>query len=301
MVAFAPVEQVDALEYRLNDSPSRPLSFREDRKRIANDGDFNVEIHRDLLQPGENELRVVAKLASAKVIRSTVKIDYVADAPKWPLPYSVDWSKVERIDDAIQVVDGKWELSADGIRSRERYYDRDVAFGDATWRNYEVSTTVKVHALTGPREGPNTTGVTHAAIALRWPGHDPDGKQPSVKWHPLGATAEFRLGKNLSQCRWRIFDGQRKYYAESQKRRKLEFERWYKMKHRVQTLEDGRSHYQVKLWPSGEPEPAVWDFERFEPSTDFQEGSALLLAHHSDVTFGNISVIALPQVATKTD
>ena len=33
-----------------------------------------------------------------------------------------------------------------------------------------------------------------------------------------------------------------------------------------------------------------WDFERIEPVEDVPNGSALLLAHHSDVTFGNIHV-----------
>ncbi len=294
-----PSEQVGSLKYRLNETAGGPLSFREDKKRIASDGDFNVEIHRDELRAGKNVLQITAQLTSGTLLQSEVVIDYVANAKKWPLPYSVDWSKVKRIGDAVQVVDGKWELSTEGIRSRQRYYDRDVAFGDATWRDYEVRTTVKIHALTGPKEGPNTTGVTHAAIALRWPGHDPDGKQPSVKWHPLGATAEFRLGKDLSQCRWRIFDGQRKFYVESGKRRKIDFEQLYNMKHRVQTLADGRSHYQVKLWHVNAPESDSWDCERFEPGTDLQEGSTLLLAHHSDVTFGNISVVPIPPLPTE--
>ncbi len=198
------------------------------------------------------------------------------------------------IADVAQVVDGEWELTPAGVRTAERYYDRVIAFGDESWRDYEVATTITVHAVTPPKQDPNTTRVTHAAIALRWPGHDADGKQPSVKWHPLGATAEFRLGHDLQQCRWRIFDGKRDFYVESTRRRAIEFGKPYRMKHRVETLECGTSRYRVKLWPDDEPEPEAWDLERFETG-DLISGSALLIAHHSDVTFGNVSVVSITQ------
>lgn len=190
----------------------------------------------------------------------------------------------------MQVTDGKWKLTDSGLRCVERYYDRAFALGDASWRDYEVETTVTVHALTSPNSGPNTTGVTHAAVALRWPGHDPDGAQPTVKWHPLGATGEFRFGGDLQQCRWRIFDGQRRFHRELERRRQLQFERPYSMKHRVETLADGASRYSTKLWPAGENEPPQWDFQRTEHDDDVPTGSALLLAHHSEVTFGDIHV-----------
>ncbi len=282
-----------SLEFRLDDGPWRQLSWREDRKRLARDGDFNVELDRDELHVGKNQLVVRATFAGNRIEEKRVTFEYKNPSGKWPLPYRVDWQKVSKITDAVQVVDGQWQLTEEGVRTSNRYYDRVLAFGDDSWRDYEVTTRMKVHALTGPREGANQTGVTHAAIAVRWPGHDQDGKQPSVKWHPLGATAEFRLGKSLQQCRWRIFDGQREYYAESKRRRKLQFESWYSMKHRVTTRADGSSLFQVKLWSSDGTEPAEWDFHRVEPKDDVPTGSALLLAHHSDVTFGNITVIPI--------
>ena len=294
-----PAKGLSDITYRLHDGPWMSLSFREDNKRLARDGDFNVEIDRAVLKSGRNEVDLRATWENGDSIQRTVNVTYVAEPGRWKLPYSIDWSKTKRIDEAAQVVDGKWRLTPAGIRSVERYYDRVVAFGDASWRDYEVATTVTVHALTGPKHGPNTTGVTHAAIALRWPGHDADGKQPSVKWHPLGATAEFRLGENLSQCRWRIFDGQREHYKESKTRRALKFEETYAMKHQVQTLSDGRSRYRTKLWPVREQEPTPWDLVRYEPVDDVPTGSALLLAHHSDVTFGNVHVVSLENVETK--
>lgn len=285
-----PADQLVELTYSLNGGEPKELSFREDNKRIARDGDFNVEIARDQLDEGHNRVTVRAVSGSGQTATADVSVQYTKEAESWPLPYRIDWSDADHIQDVVQVVDGRWKLTPQGIRSVPRYYDRVIAFGDESWRDYEVATTVTIHALTPPKKLPNTTGVTHAAIALRWPGHDADGKQPSVKWHPLGATAEFRLGGDLKQCRWRIFDGKRKDHRESSRRRQLEFEKPYAMKHRVETLNNGVSRYRVKLWPADEREPTDWDLERLETDDDVPSGSALLLAHHSEVTFGDVTV-----------
>jgi hypothetical protein len=285
-----PADDLDSLSYRLNGGAWLPLSFLEDNKRIAKTGDFNVEILRSELNRGVNDVFISARNKHGSVATKMVHVIYYEPEGNWPLPYHIDWSQVNEISDAAQIVDGKWILTRDGVRSVEKYYDRVLAFGDASWENYEVRTTVIVHSLTPPKVDPNKTNVTHVAIATRWPGHDADGNQPTVKWHPLGATAEFRLGGDLSECRWRIFDGQREYHVESDRRRKIEFEKPYHMKHRVETLADSRTHYRVKLWPTDEKEPIDWDFERFEPG-DLRSGSALLLAHHSEVTFGNVTVV----------
>ncbi len=289
-----PADRIAALRYTLNGSEARPLSFVEDRKRIARDGDFNVEIARTDLRVGSNTVVIEAIDTNGGTTERTVVVEYVEPTGSWPLPYRIDWSEVGAISDAAQVVDGHWRLTPEGVRTVDRYYDRVLAFGDANWRDVEVTTTVTVHAVTPPRRDPNTTNVTHAAIALRWPGHEADGLQPSVQWYPLGATAEFRLGGDLQTCRWRIFDGKRDWHVESPKRRAIGFETPYRMKHRVETLDDGRSRYRVKFWPADQPEPEAWDLQRLEPG-DLPSGSALLIAHHADVTFGDVEVVAIGQ------
>ena len=263
--SVSPAERIASLSYRLNGGGERPLSFREDRKRIAADGDFNVELARGDLYAGANALTIRAVASSGRSTERAVTVEYDPDPAGWPLPYAIDWSAVTNLTDAVQPVDGRWELVPGGVRTRGRYYDRALAIGDGSWRDYEVRTTVAVHAVTGPGEGANDTGVAHAAIALRWPGHDADGLQPSVKWWPLGATAEFRLGRDLSACRWRIFDGRREFHRESPRRRPLAFDTPYRMVHRVESLPDGTNRYRAKLWPAGSPEPAGWDLTRLEP------------------------------------
>ena len=311
----SPHQNIASLQYSVNEGPAHELSFavntknerpgrikrlllrflspgpRERRNnRLALPGDFNVELLRDKLTPGTHQLSIIATSKEGISIQRVVAFDYVDSGDGWPLPYEVDWSRIDHVSDAVQVVDGKWELTPQGIRIRDFNYDRLVAFGDDTWTNYEVSTTVTFHNFTPPKTGVNSTGVTHAAIAARWPGHDQDGKQPSVKWFPLGATAEFRIGHDLQQCRWRIFDGKTDLLVESDRRRAIELERTYQLKVRVETMNDLRSRYRAKCWPLGEAEPDRWDLERYE-SDDLTSGSALLVAHHTDVTFGNLKVM----------
>ena len=276
----SPASEIASLTWSLNGSKPRPLSFGEDQRRLARPGDFNVEIDRSELQLGRNTVTVTVIDRSGRVTQRTSEVEYLSQEQRWPLPYIIDWSKVERIDEVAQVVDGKWTLTPNGVRTVERYYDRVLAFGDDSWRDYEVSTTVTFHAFTPPLTPPNNTRVTHAAIALRWPGHDRDEHQPHVKWYPLGATAEFMLTTDLKQCRWRIFDrnpydskrpffwrifdDNKRFYVESKRHQAIELDKPYGMKHRVETLNEGRSRYRVKLWPVNESEPTTWDLERIE-------------------------------------
>ena len=284
-----PAGQIESVEYSLNGDEPKPLDFTANRQRLARPGDINIEILRTDLRDGGNEIVVTAKSRSGEVAQRSINVQYFQENVRWPLPYRIDWSKIDRISDAVQVVDGRWILAERGVRSVEHHYDRVLAFGDDSWANYEVSTSVILHDFTPPKTGPNGTNVTHMAIATRWPGHDPDGQQPTIKWFPLGATAEFRIGSDLQECRWRIFDGERAH-LESEKRRSIERERTYRLKHRVETLADGSSRYRVKLWPAAKREPRKWDLERIEPPGDVPSGSALLLAHFTDVTFGDVRV-----------
>ena len=275
--------------YRLNDEDKIFLSVGKDDRRLANPGDFNIDIDTALLKKGINSLLIEVIDSFQKVSSVRVRIDY-NPSEKWPIPYVLNWDEVEEIQKAVQVVDGHWKFTSNGIRTLDTYYDRVLAIGDGSWDNYEVITTVTFHDFTPPSKGPPTYGVSHAAIATRWPGHDLDDQQPHVKWYPLGATAEFRLTRNLDSCRWRIFDGENLYVEDLEKVRKISLGTKYHMKHRVNSLGDDSTLYQVKLWKEGEPEPGSWDLEALEPPGNVSSGSALLIAHHTDVTFGDVMV-----------
>lgn len=266
------------------------LTIGSDLHRLAEDGDFNIDIDRQVLQVGKNivDLFVADKyrvLGSQKVI-----INYCGNKI-WPLPYYIRWDDIKNIQDAVEIVDGEWEITDSGIRTRNKYYDRILAFGDSTWRNYEIETTVVLHGYNTPEEGAPTYNVAHVAIASRWPGHDADSLQPDRKWFPLGATSEFRITSDYDSCRWRIFDGTELYEEQSvDKYRRIEQDVEYRLKHRVEDFLDGRTLYSVKIWRADDQEPSDWDFQAVEQSSDIKTGSACLIAHHTDVTFGNIFV-----------
>jgi hypothetical protein len=277
--------------YTLNGNGNYPFSLGRNMTRLAAEGDINIEIDRHSLKEGRNTLMIAVEDSSGIVVRKKVKIRYCSGR-KWPLPYHVDWKKERSISAAVQVVDGKWELTSEGIRTVEPYYDRMVAFGDSSWVNYEVKVEVKFHGYASPVPEPPVYGVCHAAIALRWPGHDEDHHQPHVKWYPLGATCEFMLFDDPDACRFRIIGDHNIYNENAQVRHRVETGIWYIMKARVRSEGDS-TLYCARFWKRSDPEPSGWDITNKEGREDVRCGSALLIAHHSDVTFGTIDCIPL--------
>ncbi len=289
--------------YRLNDIKEKhPLTLGSDLHRLASKGDFNIEIYRDKLKKGKNNVHLYVARNGDVLASKEINIHYNPKT-EWPLPYSVNWAEVKDIQDVVQVVDGNWKITPQGIRTQDVYYDRVLAIGDTSWRNYEVTTTVAFHGYTSPEEGPPTYNVSHAALATLWPGHDRDSLQPNRKWHPLGATAEFRITDGYKNCRWRIFDGDNFYEEQKEDQyRNIKEGVIYGMKHRVEDLPDNSVQYSVKLWEADEEEPKDWDFQAVETSkTKHPSGSCLLIAHNTDVTFGNIDISPLKEIRTIDD
>lgn len=281
-----------SLSYSLNGAAPVTLSLGPDGYRLACAGDFNVDLEFDALRPGTNTLLLVATDIAGRRTERTVTV-HSHRGNVWPLPYTVDWRRVSAISDAVQVVDGLWRLEPDGVRTVEPYYDRILAFGDRTWTDYTVTATVTFHSYAPPVKAAPTYGVSHAAIAARFPGHFADKKQPHVQWYPLGAVAEFRLGEKLEQSSWRIFrDGtatKRAIALVEPRMRRVELGVRYCLKLRVDTLPGPSARYRVKAWKESEPEPAAWDMDERDGGSAIPSGGALLVSHNTDVTFGNFS------------
>ena len=289
----SPGDGLASLQYSLNGDAPRKLSVGADGYRLARAGDFNVDLDFDTLLDGANTVTLIATDATGRRTERNVTV-HRHRGHTWPLPYTVDWTRVKAIPEAVQVVDGSWRLVPDGIRTVDTHYDRILAFGDRTWTDYTVDVAVTFHSYAPPRSGAPTYGVSHAAIAARFSGHFADQRQPHVQWYPIGAVAEFRLGANLDQSSWRIFrDGAAKTFPttilEPQMRR-VELGVRYRLKLRVDTLPGPAARYRVKSWKDGEPEPAAWDLDSKEGGAAIPSGGALLVAHNTDVTFGNLHV-----------
>lgn len=287
-----PGDGLASLAYSLNGAAPKRLSVGADGYRLGRAGDFNVELEFDALRAGANQLVLIATDAVGRVTQRTVSLQTQRDRI-WPLPYAVDWREVRAISDVVQIVDGHWKVEAGGVRTVEPYYDRILAFGDRTWTDYTVTAEVTFHSYAPPRGGAPTYGVSHAAIAARYPGHFADDRQPHVQWYPVGAVAEFRLGEKLDQSSWRIFHGgsaqERPEIALEPQPRRVELGVRYKLKLRVDSLPGPAARYRVRSWRAGEPEPATWDVDAKQDRHVLRSGGALLVSHNTDVTFGTIT------------
>jgi len=286
--------------YVLDDGPRRQLTLGPDGHRLADRGDFNVEIDSRQLAAGHHDLTIQVRRADGRLQTAGMRFHWLAEDKRWPLPYRVHWKSVSNPNDVVQITDGRWQITTQGLRTRQVSYDRAFALGDAHWRDYQVRTRVIFHGFTPPHPGPPSYNVSHAAVASRWRGHSPDAHQPHRQWWPLGATSEFQLFVDLEICRWRIFDRPGAITQESTTHG-IKLETPYEMIHRVETTPDGRSVYSVRLWERATPERSTWDLQRSEnPAGEIESGSALLIAHNVDVTFGDIEVTSLAK-PTKTD
>ena len=289
----AKFDRIAKLTYRLNTDPAQNFTLGPDRHRLANPGDFNIEIDSANLKQGQNNLTITAKYKNHHKDEKNVTLKVTKDRT-WPLPYRINWSQATSISDVAQVVDGLWRLTPQGIRIVEPYYDRVIALGDLSWTDYEIHTTVTFHTMRVPDKsvGDGGANVIHAALAVRWPGHDNDGKQPRVKWYPLGATAEFRVNPTWENCTWRILGGNG-MLVNSDNGRTIMPDVPYHMKHRVQSCADGSAIYSVKLWNTHNTEPDTWDLQLTKEPGDVPQGGALLIAHYTDVTFGNVEAVPI--------
>ena len=290
--SVSPAAEIAQISYTLNGGERRFVAKGPDLYRLAAPGDFNLDIDQADLKAGDNEVVIRAADAAGTRVETTVVVDFMPDR-QWPLPYETDLSKAENLQDVCQVIDGRWRLTPDGARTAEPYYDRVLGFGDRNWRNYSVRAEVIFHdfpAATSERNGPGFS-VTHAGITLRWRGHAEDARQPHVQWYPLGAATEFTLHKDLAACKWRILPGPPRPAVYAAEPFPIELGRRYWLKGEVTTLADGRNRYRDKIWAVGDAEPAVWAVESFEqPLNDFASGSALVIAHRSDCTFGRVII-----------
>jgi hypothetical protein len=283
---------IRSLYYHLNEEDSNQLTHGQDEHRLAGAGDFNIDIHFRKLKEGKNTVRVSLVDSAGHVLSKEMVFDFTSGTV-WPLPYDIDWKTVDNIQDVVQVVDGQWELTDEGIRTRDPWYDRVLAMGDSTWKNYEINTSVIFHDYTLPVPEPPNYGVSHAALAMRWPGHDIDGNQPHVKWYPLGATCEFQLMEDLDSCRWRILGDNHVRTEDKYQHYTIRLGSRYRMKAQVEQINRNTTRYRVRIWEDGTPEPGGWQLTAVEGAGDVTSGSALLIAHNTDVTFGNVSIIPL--------
>jgi hypothetical protein len=266
---------ITSFTYSLNSGAPVDLNIGPDNRRLENSGDFNIDIAATDLLPGLNSVLITAIDNELNTSTKTVTIDYT-DGNVWPIPYSIDWSQdisqITQINDVAHVVDGKFLLTPDGVRTAEPGYDRLIALGDKTSTNYEVLVPITIHSM----EGDGGVGVL-----LRWKGHTSTPvscTQPQCGYFPLGAISWFRSN------RLEFYQGNSVSFT-----RQLEVT--YMFRTSVETdAVSGNTNYRIKFWEQGSTEPQAWNLEQTEGTSDLQEGSLMLIAHKTDVTFGDVIV-----------
>ena len=279
---------ISALSYTINGGVSKALSRGPDGRRLLNQGDFNIDIAwQDLLpMPDSNIVAVTATDGLSETIVDTVIVRYTPGT-HWPFPSSVTWGAYGSVLSAAQPVDGVWAIEGDGVRILQIGYDRLIAIGDTTWTDYEVTVPITIHSIDAGGYNP-VSGRPVVGVFVRWIGHTDDpisGWQPLSGWNPSGALGMYSFNQP-AQGGERLEIWQRAFDTSG---KKLALESPYYFKMRVES-QAGGDHYALRVWPDGESEPSTWDLMYLDEARRASRGSAMLLAHHVDATFGTVQL-----------
>ena len=275
---------IASLTYTLNGGASQQLSFTPDNRRLSNPGDFNIDADRDLFTDGINQIIITAVDTLGNATSRTVNVDH-SNGNIWPENYQIDWSQVTSIQDVVEVLDGKWALTDNGIRTVEPGYDRLFAIGDDNWDEYEVVSSFILHSL-------DLDEFAGVSVIGPWNGHTDDpisGFQPKAGFNPFGAqswTAFFRPGGERSQVLSSGFLTPADRFFTT-----FDFEQLYNFRYRVEDeQQNGELVYSLRIWEEGTAEPANWNVQYTDTTSGLTNGSLVFVAHFADTTFGNISV-----------
>ena len=285
-----PHTAVIALTYSLNQGPEQQLRLGPDSRRLSQPGDFNIDIEAEKLQPGTNIVRLSAQTNDGSLSQLDISINYRKQ--KWPLPYTVKWQSLTNIQEVVQVVDGLWLKTDRGIRTSPDGigYDRSFAIGDADWSSFDVVFPVTIHRTDDEAFASSESVGPGFGLILHWPGHTDSPfncGQPHCGWLPNGAQLWYFFKKNepdgmniISKpmpvqsiaLPYDIVPGQT-----------------YLLRARVEK-KPFRSQYSMKLWNQEESEPENWSLVRSADTKNLDHGGLLIVAHHVDMTVGNIEV-----------
>ena len=274
------------LVYSLNNGPAVNLSLGPDGRRLANPGDFNIDLAVSDLLVGNNTVRITATDSLGNPSTETVTVSFHA-GNLWPLPYTIDWSTTPSdgdlatpdaaIQTVAQVVDGNWSIDGSVVRTIEPGYDRLIDIGDMAWDDFEATVPLTIHSVLSTDFG--------VGLLFGWNGHTNNPvfcSQPKCGWIPFGAIG------------WITQGGVQFYDTGVQKSIPISGSITYWLKMRVETSSNSAT-YSLKLWQDGSPEPADWDISHTDLTDPVINGSMLLITHMADVSFGTVSVIPLTE------
>lgn len=295
-----PWREIDTLEWSLNYPINTPLSYRTFR-RIVDNGDFNIDIPAGQLKADRvNQLTITMRLRDGRSLAHTVEIRRETGAS--PLPLSIRWRDVKNPADVGTIVDGRWEVTPAGLRTRQIGYDRLFLIGERTWRDYETRTSITVHRVDAVLKD----GGAGVGLIPRFTGHVTGGPrqfasgQPKWGFQPFGCIGWLRWpkGENVPPPQAQFFPGD-SYKKFDAGEFPVRLDETYAVRFACRTLPDdpsgaGVTRYQFKIWPQSAPEPAAWTWDQTQTSRDaLRTGGLALVAHFVDVTYGDVTVTPL--------
>lgn len=283
-------DQISAMSFRVNEGTTQSLHIGPDCRRLSAPGDFNVEIDAAMFHSGKNRIDITRTFKDNSRDVQSVTVDY--QSRPWPLPYNVEWAKVNSIQDAVQVVDGNWQLTRYGIRTAQDFigYDRAVALGDAAWSSYEILVSFTLNGMDSSAYDSPESVSPGLGLILHWNGHTDspiDCGQPHCGWFPVGAIHWYTFLK----------DGQSGFSINTRPINDLsvalpyglEVGKTYLLRCRVKTF-PLKTSYLLKVWRQGEEEPGAWLLQETADRKNPDHGGVLIVAHHVDLTIGHIEV-----------
>lgn len=304
--SIRPVAQARNATFRVNQGKRQQFFLGSDLHRLARVGDFNLEIPRSALKEGKNTVEIRVRTPLGRDVRKELILFYEPSGVA-ELPLEIDFSTVTQIQDVAEIIDGKWTLTEDGVRTAEPYYDRQLAFGDRSWKDVELRAEILFHRhfvdFEGRnREGPPYLSHAHTSFNLRWDGHPDDGYLPRRDWQNLGALVALRCdlatpkqGSYLWMHFGRGIKGKPAERSTMNKadRFEINLEQRYHYRMRAETLSSEETRYSTKVWRIDEEEPVDWQMQAVDHSEAYPSGSIVFVVHHSDVTLCRLHVVAL--------
>lgn len=296
------------LTYSLNNGPTIALRTGPDPLRLAKPGDFNIDLDYTELKPGANQVKIFAKDSQGLESQALVTVYYQRvgspGTTPWTKPgstYIYNWAGAARIDDLAQVVDGQWELANGGVRPTVLAYDRLIGIGDLSWRDYTVTVPITFTGIDPagyewPSNGPAV------GVILRWQGHilnpNTNATAPLDGWQRLGTFAFYHWMRTAGDGGYGYSEALRMYRYLGKpdqvltKARTLNIGTTYNFRVSVQStgVANPPAIYRFKVWDALTPEPDDWDFEAPGFPGEPASGGVLLVAHHVDAKFGNVTV-----------
>jgi LmbE family N-acetylglucosaminyl deacetylase/regulation of enolase protein 1 (concanavalin A-like superfamily) len=211
----------------------------------------------------------------------------------WSRPYTTNWTSNASIAHQAQILEGQWRYDNGGVRPLTTGFDRALLIGDTGWINYDVKAPITIHSF-----DPTTGQGAAVGLALGWQGHTGWG-QPR-HGHPGGGLCLYaRAGSDPDPFKLQLgySPGPVDDTTLASKDMSLAYGTTYMFRFRQQGVSAGLTRYSCKVWRADQAEPAAWDLTADIPdwpgTTGQRSGSAVLLAHETDSTFGNATVTSL--------